>query len=96
LPNNVTRTQTYDALFRKTLVDYKQNTTSQKKFEYRALGEKLADAAREDAGAGGRAGRPFAERRDHPTAAVRCAPAPDVGGGAEKGHGVCSFHYAVR
>jgi len=34
LPNNVTRTQTYDALLRSTLVEYKQNTASQKKFEY--------------------------------------------------------------
>ena len=34
LPNNVTRTQTYDALLRSTLVEYRKNTTSQKKFEY--------------------------------------------------------------
>jgi RHS repeat-associated protein len=34
LPNNVTRTKTYDALLRNTLVEYKKNTTSQKKFEY--------------------------------------------------------------
>jgi len=34
LANNVTRTHTYDALLRRTLVEYKQNTTSQKKFEY--------------------------------------------------------------
>jgi len=34
LPNSVTRTNTYDALLRNTFVEYKQNTTSQKKFEY--------------------------------------------------------------
>jgi len=34
LPNNVTRTQTYDALLRNTIVEYRQNATLQKKFEY--------------------------------------------------------------
>ena len=34
LPNNVTRTQTYDALLRSTLVEYRKSATSQKKFEY--------------------------------------------------------------
>jgi len=34
LPNNVTRTQTYDALLRSTIVEYRKNAASQKKFEY--------------------------------------------------------------
>ena len=34
LPNSVARTHTYDALLRRTLVEYRQNTNSLKKFEY--------------------------------------------------------------
>ncbi len=34
LANNVVRTQTFDALLRATMVEYKQTTTSLKKFEY--------------------------------------------------------------
>jgi len=34
LPNNVTRTQTYDALLRSAIVEYRKNAASQKKFEY--------------------------------------------------------------
>jgi RHS repeat-associated protein len=34
LPNGVTRTQTYDALLRRTMVEYRQGAAPRKKFEY--------------------------------------------------------------